>query len=188
MVTRKRPEDPRRRFYPLAKSMEKTSDRIRRMCHNQAYWQHEINHRHVMPLDDAVWLRFVREDGPAGPVSFYIELTRHKKPTREGLVYWWPVIEQWRAKLIEWQGPWSGGGIGYLIVQMHCMKKNGAKYSKIADWLNGLLRKEMQNGRAGQLLAYFFPKGNHAEVIDTPQPISAAKVRELLRYLPKKSR
>lgn len=210
MVTRKRPEDPRRQFYPLAKSMERTSERIRLMCQDPTYWQHKVNQRHVLPLDDAVWLRFQREDD----VSLHIELTRHRKPRRDGLVYWWPVIEQWWQVLMEWQGPWRGVSIAQMRLesQLLNMKRRKVSYSKIAGWLNEQIRearqKEANIGKhqfsslvatipglneilqkyklvssAGQAIKYFIPK-----VTDDSGSITPDHVRERLRYLSKKSR
>ncbi|MEQ1844487.1 MAG: hypothetical protein ABL983_02780 [Nitrospira sp.] len=179
MPKRKITEDPRRQKYPLAQSMERTAERIRLMCQDPAYYQHTINQRHFLPLDDAFRLQFLRE---VTGVSLHIELS-HGKPTRDGLVYWWPVIEQWRAKLIEWQGPWRHGGIGYLESAMLARKQNGHSYLKIADWLNAMLLEDLRQGRASQLLDYFLPGELPAVVLDTPQPISPRQVRERIRYL-----
>lgn len=179
MTTHKRTEDPRRQKYPLAQSMKRTAERICRMCQDPAYYQHKINQRAFLPLDDAFCLQFLRE---VTGVSLHIELS-HGKPTCAGLVYWWQVIEQWRAKLIEWQGPWRHGGIGYLEVVMLARKQEGDSDSKIADWLNAKLLEDLRQGRASQLLDYFKLRENPSIVLNTPQPISEAKVHERLRYL-----
>jgi hypothetical protein len=180
MTTHKRTEDPRRQKYPLAQSMKQTAERICRMCQDPAYYQHKINQRHFLHLDDAFCLQFLRE---VTGVSLHIELLAHGKPTRDGLVYWWSVIEQWRAKLIEWQGPWRHGGRGYLEGVMLAWKQDGHSDSKIADRLNAMLREDMRQKRVSQLLAYFLPGETHDEVLNTPQPISEAKVHNRLRYL-----
>lgn len=161
--------------------MQSTYQRLRLMCLDPTFSQHKINRRHVLPLDEAIWLYFLREDSsPGGAVSLHIELTRHGTPTRDGLIYWWPVIEQWRAKLMEWQGPWTGGGMGYLEARMLAMRQNKDSYATIADWLNTLLREDTATGRAAPLRTYF--------KLDESKTITPAHVRERLRYLLKTSR
>jgi hypothetical protein len=180
-MTKKRPdrEDPRRQKYPLAQLMKPTAERIRLMCQDPAYGRHKINQRHFLPLDEAFNLQFLRE---TTGVELHIELSRGK-PTRDGLVYWWPVIEQWQAKLIEWQGPWRHGGIGYVEALMLTYKKDGRSYAKIADWLNAMLLEDLQHERASQLLDYFLPGEPRSVVLNTLHPISVNKVRERIRYL-----
>lgn len=182
MAKRKIIDDPRRQKYPLAQAMKEKAERIRLMCQDPNYYQHEVNKLCFLPLDDAFRLQFVRE---VTGLELHIEL-HTGKPTCDGLVYWWPVIEQWRSKIIEWQGPWRHGGIGYLEATMLSMKSSGDSYSKIADWLNTTLLQDIRKGRtiaSQQLLDYFLPGETLDVALDTTQPISASKVRERLRYL-----
>jgi len=210
MPTPKLTEDPRRQFYSLARSMERTAERIRRMCQDPVYYQHKINQRHFLRLDDAFCLQFLRE---GTGVSLHIELA-HGKPTRDGLVYWWPVIEQWQELLMEWHGSPRGVSIAVarLVAQLLDMKRGKVPHSKIANWLNEQIRKARQreadieknplsslvatipglkeclqgykrDSSADQIIKYFIPKG-----IDDHEPITSEQVRERLRYRLKTSR
>lgn len=77
-------EESRRRKYPRAQGMRPAAERIRLMCQDPAYYQHAINQRHFLPLDDNFRLQFLREDNE---VSLHIELMQRGRPTRDGLVY-----------------------------------------------------------------------------------------------------
>lgn len=178
-------QDPRRRFYPLSKNMTRTAERLKLMCQSDNYCLHEVNRQHFLWLDDDFVLVFTNE-GRRETMSLRIELRRDGKPTREGLVYWWSVFDQWYAKLMEWQGPWADGGLGNIKARMRAMEENGASHTEIARWLNAELRKDLKRGTAGPLLAYLCPKLDPTEAMDTAQPVSSSKVRELLRYARKK--
>lgn len=197
----------RRQFYPLAKSMQATYERVRLMCQDPHYSsQHEINRVHSLPLDAAICLQFqwqspgfeataehpkdgarrLRFEWQSPGVALHIEFTRRGKPTRDGLVYWWLVIEQWQQMLVQWQGPRDSSGIEHLEAFLLSKRQDGTSYAALARVANAMLRRDLQKRGASRLLAYFLPKATIDDVTDDPQPITAADVRERLRYATKK--
>lgn len=180
-----------RRFGPNSRMMKATYERIRLMCQDARYTQHEINQRHVLPLDAAVWLRFawVKHEG----VTLHIELTRHGKQTRDGLLRWWPVIEQWYHVVSDLQGPWIQGGLSrFLEFDLPMWHEQEGSYPKLAARLNLSIRSALQDAHrldiARELLQYFSPKIDFDTILQDPAsitkvfPITASDVRERLRY------
>jgi hypothetical protein len=209
---RKVPEDPRRQFYPSSKLMTSTRERVQWMCQDKNFCEDEINRMHTLALDHSFWLQF-RTLGPGERVSLQIEITQHGKPTRDGVVYWWPVIEQWYQMLLEWQGRRRGVSIAQarLEVKLLEMKQRKLSYAKIADCFNEQVREARQkdddirthsisplhpghtqtlksfktSASAEQIIKYFAPRDNEAS--GHLNPITAAHVRERLRTLLKQS-
>ncbi|MEO7859216.1 MAG: hypothetical protein ABIU05_02035 [Nitrospirales bacterium] len=186
----KKPADKRRQWYPGAKSMQGKSERLHLMCQDAKYTQHGINRVQFLALDEAIRLQF-RWVAHAG-VVLHVELTRHPKAkaTQERIAYWWPVIEQWQKKLMEWQGPWTGGGLGHLLAVLRAKKKGGVKYSTLARTVNSLLRKDFAEDRtssAREILDYFNPKLRLDEAVDHAGAVTASHIRERLRYAGKET-
>ena len=215
MAKRKILDDPRRHFYPLAKNMKNDYQRIRLMCQDPAYCQHEINRHHILALDGAFRIHFDQEGRLSGGVSLKIEVTQHGRPTGDGLKHWWTVIEQWRDLLLEWQRKQGGVTIAgrRLETELLNMRQRRVSYKKISDWVNQRIREARQkeaelvnhplNSLAvrvpglNEILQNYKLNSRADEIIkhftpkpmdaDDSEPITESHIREHLRYRQKKS-
>lgn len=210
MATDKPKKDPRRQFYPLAKNMKNDYERILLMCKHPAYYNHEINRHHILALDEAFWIHFEEKGRPSGHVSLKIEVTEHGNPTGDGLKYWWPVIQQWRELLLEWQHRQGGVTIAGMRLEAELlgMRQRGDSSKKISDGVNQRIREARQKEAdlenhpfspvaatipgLNHILQNYKLNGSADEIIKhfTPKPmdaddsetISESHIREHLRY------
>lgn len=63
--------------------------------------------------------------------------------TRKNLLEAYPIINEWRNRLVEYQGPWTGGGDNELYERLSTMHP-GRSYNTIARNLNDLLARQVE--------------------------------------------
>lgn len=98
-------------------------------------------------LNEDVWLYFTRHG--AQRVSMFIEVREHVTPEKLKLV--WSEIAEYRKLLADGQGPWTGGGAGYLFARLAAQEEDLKKLSPknvhvtLAKQLNQNLERDLRN-------------------------------------------
>ena len=81
--------------------------------------------------ESRVWIRVVEIDK-----RLHVLLDVGEDITHEDLRNAIPLALQWRDRLLEWQGPWMGGGANYFYYQLDHRQRTGATYSELAERIN----------------------------------------------------
>ncbi|MBI1294298.1 hypothetical protein GC175_04990 [bacterium] len=146
-------------------------------------------------------IHFIEGYKKEGWIEIVVRIDEHT--TRNDLGNAHPLASEWRKRLLQFQGPWIGGGIGELYFKLWLMHKRWKRsYQEIADFLNSTLVKHIQSQRvdfAIDILVSMEIKEEQAkqdiesiisqlgsEGTISFEPVDRNKVREKIRTLDKK--
>lgn len=137
------------------------------------------------PVVSGVWLHIVEMDGELKVMMEVGEGTTHAN-LREAETY----ALMWRDRLIDQQGPWSGGGDTAFKEHLHILNKGGVSYANLAMWVNSLIASHLCEFSAFQSrLEEARSQGEEKEYLnrfpldDVPNPFSFSFAVDLLGAL-----
>jgi hypothetical protein len=137
----------------------------------------------LVRLDKDIWLNFRKA---ANRVAMFLEIREHTTPKK--IKDKWPEIANWRRLLADWQGPWTGGGDGYLFARLAAQEEDFRRFyprkvhSELAKQLNQTLERYLKEfakdqghgyAHALSLLRTMQPRGKDHEawIIDALESI-----------------
>ena len=99
----------------------------------------------LVVLDKDIWLNFRKDDRR---VAMFLEIREHTAPKK--IKDKWSEIANWKRLLADWQGPWTGGGNGYLFATLAAREEDFKRlyprkvHSELAKQLNQVLERYLK--------------------------------------------